>query len=139
MSGARVLVVDDTAVLRRTLATMLTVAGFEVCGEAGDGDEAVAQAAVLQPDVVLLDLSMPRRAGLDAIAPILGVAPQARIVMLTGFDDPGLAGRARRAGAHGFVVKGAAPDELYDAVRAAVSDRCRPLPSGPDGDGRPSG
>jgi CheY-like chemotaxis protein len=96
---------------------------FEVAGEAGDVDGALASAATLEPDVVLLDLNMPGRASLPAIPELLGAAPGSAVVVMTQHDDPEFARAALVGGAMGFVLKEAAHSELVDAVRAAAAGR----------------
>jgi DNA-binding NarL/FixJ family response regulator len=117
----RVLIVDDHALLRRGLRTVLELEpDIEVAGEGNDGDEAVAQAAELLPDVVLLDVRMPRRGGIEACAAIKDVAPSARIIMLTASDDEADLYEAIKAGATGYLLKETPPHELADAVRSVA-------------------
>jgi two-component system, sensor histidine kinase and response regulator len=113
----RTLIVDDVADLRRLYRLVLESSGrFEIVGEADDGDAAVAVAAQVQPALVTLDVSMPRRDGMEALPDILAVAPDARVVMVTGFEAGRLEGMARARGAVGFLEKGLAPDELVQAL-----------------------
>lgn len=117
----RVLIVDDHALLRRGLRTVLELEpDIEVVGEGNDGDEAVAQSAELLPDVVLLDVRMPRRGGIEACAAIKDVAPSARIIMLTASDDEADLYEAIKAGATGYLLKETPPHELADAVRSVA-------------------
>jgi NarL family two-component system response regulator LiaR len=121
MSAIRVLVCDDHAVVREGLRTFVNgEPGMLVVGEAGDGLEAVAQARVLQPDVILLDLVMPRQDGPAAIAAILNERPAARVLVLTSFADDALVMAAIKAGALGYLLKDSAPDELIAAIRAVA-------------------
>lgn len=114
----RVLVVDDHAVLRKGLCSLLTPKyGIEVIGEAGDGIEAVEQARALRPDVILMDLEMPRKTGLDAILEIRREDPDARILVLTSFGEDAKVVAAVRAGAMGFLLKDSSLDELVHAIR----------------------
>ena len=114
----RVLVVDDHTVLRKGLCSLLTPKyGIEVIGEAGDGFEAVEQARTLQPDVILMDLMMPRKSGLDAILEIRRQDPEARILVLTSFGEDAKVSAAIRAGAMGFLLKDSSLDELVHAIR----------------------
>lgn len=120
----RVLVADDHVLFRRGL--QLVLAGepeVEVVGEASDGIEAVELAARLQPEVVLLDIGMPRLSGLAAATRIAQVAPGARIVMLTLSDHPADRSAAARAGAVGYLLKESSIDEVCAAIRAARSAR----------------
>ncbi len=121
MSAIRVLVCDDHAVVREGLRTFVNgEPGMLVVGEAGDGLEAVAQARALQPDVILLDLVMPRQDGPAAIAAILNERPAARVLVLTSFADDALVMAAIKAGALGYLLKDSAPDELIAAIRAVA-------------------
>ena len=114
----RVLVVDDHTVLRKGLCSLLTPKyGVEVIGEAGDGVEAVAQARALRPDVILMDLAMPRKTGLDAILEIRRDNPEARILVLTSFGEDAKVAAAVQAGAMGFMLKDSSLDELVHAIR----------------------
>jgi DNA-binding NarL/FixJ family response regulator len=118
-AGVRLLVVDDHPVVRQGLRTFLeTRADFEVVGEAGDGETAVAEAARLQPDVILMDLVMPGVDGLEAINRIRAADPEARILVLTSFASADQVLPALRAGAAGYLLKDAAPGEVEAAIRA---------------------
>lgn len=114
----RVLVVDDHTVVRKGLCSLLTTKyGLEVVGEAADGVEAVDMASKLQPDVILMDLVMPRMTGLEAIIEIRKENPRARILVLTSFSDDAQIVAAIKAGAMGYVLKDASPDELIHTIR----------------------
>ena len=116
----RVLVVDDHAVVREGLRAFLDLQdGIEVVGEAGDGEEAVAAAERVRPDVVLLDLVMPRLDGIGALRQLRERAPGARVIVLTSFLDDDKLLPALRAGAAGYLLKNAQPQELARAVRVA--------------------
>ena len=112
----RVLVCDDSPQIRELVRIVLELEGNEVVGEAENGCEAVDEAERLQPEVVLLDLSMPVMDGLEALPQIKRVAPQARIIVLSGFDNDRLVSQALALGADHFVPKGGDPDEIVDAV-----------------------
>ena len=113
----RVLLADDAHDIRLLLRLTLTAeAGFDVVGEAATGAAAIEQAAALQPDVVLLDLSMPVMDGLQAIPELLRVSPASRIVVLSGFDEDRMKQTALDLGAHGYVEKGSATSALVDAL-----------------------
>ncbi|WP_051451468.1 response regulator [Actinospica robiniae] len=121
----RVLLVDDHALLRRGLDIVLqTEPDIAVVGEAADGSEAVAKAAELLPDLVLLDVKMPSRdgigGGIQAAAAIKEVAPSTRIVMLTMSEEEDDLYQAIKAGASGYLLKGIAPHEIADSIRAVV-------------------
>ncbi|HET7483198.1 MAG TPA: response regulator transcription factor [Actinomycetota bacterium] len=115
--ATRLLIVDDVADLRSMLATVFTTdERFEVVGQAGDGIEAVAETERLQPDVVLLDLAMPRLDGIRAIPRLHSVRPGLKIVVLSGFDHPHMERAALAACAMAFIYKGAPTEEILDLV-----------------------
>jgi DNA-binding NarL/FixJ family response regulator len=117
----RVLVVDDHPVVRSGLAGMLSVEhDLEVVGEAGDGEEALVRVAALAPDVVLMDLRMPRLDGVGATARIVAEHPGARVLVLTTYDTDADIVRAVEAGATGYLLKDTPRQVLIDAVRAAA-------------------
>lgn len=131
--AARIVVVDDAPDVRLLVRTMLRVSGsFEVVGEAGDGEAAVAVAEREQPDLMLLDVSMPRTDGLSALPRVLAVSPNTRVVLYTGFDERGLARRARDLGAAAFLEKSAKPDEVVETLLGALSDDRRTAAGPPD-------
>lgn len=116
----RVLVVDDHPVVRSGLVGMLDVEDdLEVVGEAGDGDEAVTRAVALEPDVVLMDLRMPRVDGASATARIVQARPLCRVLVLTTYDTDADIVRAVEAGATGYLLKDTPRRQLVEAVRAA--------------------
>ena len=114
----RVLIVDDHALYRRGLLTVLdTEDGIEVVGEAADGVEAVDQAEETLPDVIVMDVSMPKRGGIDACRVIKQRVPSARILMLTSSDDEANLFEAVRAGANGYLLKDVPPEEVAAGIR----------------------
>lgn len=113
----RVLLVDDHALLRDSLRGALEDVGYEVVGEAGDGERAVALALTTRPDVVLMDVTMPVLDGVEATRRITSRVGDVRVLMLTMHADPTLVSRARDAGASGYIVK----DTPLDGVVAAVA------------------
>jgi DNA-binding NarL/FixJ family response regulator len=114
-----VLVVDDHALFRRGLEMVLAQeADIDVIGEASDGAEAVDKAAELAPDIVLMDVRMPKRGGIDACTAIKDVVPSAKIVMLTISDEEGDLYDAIKAGASGYLLKEISIDEVATAIRA---------------------
>jgi DNA-binding NarL/FixJ family response regulator len=125
----RVLLVDDHALLRAGLASVLQSQGFVVCGEASGGEAAVARFEELRPDVTLMDLQMPGLDGVGAIAKIRARHPDARILVLTTFDTDDDIERALRAGARGYLLKDAAVDELANAIREVHAGRTRVAPA----------
>ncbi|HET9876027.1 MAG TPA: ANTAR domain-containing response regulator [Mycobacterium sp.] len=116
----RVLIAEDEALIRLDLAEMLRDEGYQVVGEASDGQEAVDLAERLRPDLVIMDVKMPRRDGIDAASEIAGkrIAP---IVMLTAFSQRDLVERARDAGAMAYLVKPFSVTDLIPAIELAVS------------------
>ncbi len=113
----RILVVDDAEDLRMLLRLRIEHRdGLEVVGEAADGVAAVELAGELQPDLVMLDLAMPRMDGLEALPLIREAAPGVRVVVLSGFNQSTMAAKAMAAGADHYVVKGTPLNELFDAV-----------------------
>lgn len=121
MTPLRLLLADDHAVLRAGLAALLNAReDMEVVGEAANGSEVLSLAEVLQPDVILLDLSMPLLGGLEALPLLRRCAPEARILILTMHDDGEYLRQALRAGASGYMLKRAADVELIAAIRAVV-------------------
>ncbi len=120
----RVLIADDHAVVREGLRTLITAKqGFVLIGEAEDGLEAVAQARLLQPDVILLDMVMPRMNGLEAIRQIKGDNPKARILVLTSYDDDERVFAALKAGALGYLLKDSSPQQLLQAIQDVYQGR----------------
>ena len=120
----RVVLADDTRDIRLLLSLALELAGgFVVVGEAADGDEAIVQATVHQPDVLLLDLAMPVLDGLQALPRIREQAPESLIVVLSGFGAEAMGEEAVRLGATTYVQKGVNPTELAEQLRALVRDR----------------
>jgi two-component system, NarL family, response regulator LiaR len=119
----RVLIVDDHAVVREGLRTFLQLQeGIEVVGEAGDGEEALEQAGRLQPDVILMDLVMPRLDGVSAMRELRAQASPSRVIVLTSFLDDERLMPALEAGAAGYLLKDVEPAELARAVRSACAD-----------------
>ena len=114
----RILLADDHPVVRDGLTAILgTQPDFEVVGQAGSGAEAVAQAAALNPDVILLDLEMPGLDGVEALKQIRAAEPNARAIVFTAFDTDDRILSAVRAGAQGYLLKGAPREEIFKAVR----------------------
>ena len=119
-TGRRVIVAEDEALIRLDVVETLTEAGFQVVGEAGDGERAVALATELRPDVVVMDIKMPVLDGISA-AERIGKARIAPVVLLTAFSQAELVERARDAGAMAYVVKPFTPAELLPAIEIAVA------------------
>lgn len=120
----RVLIADDHQLLLDGIATLLqSFPGVQLVGQASDGRQAVQQFAALQPDVTLMDLQMPVMNGLDAIAAIRALRPQARIIVLTTYKGDALVGRAVQAGACGYLLKSSLRHELLAAIQAVHAGR----------------
>jgi DNA-binding NarL/FixJ family response regulator len=118
--AARILIVDDHPLTRDALATLLGQNGFDVVGQAGDGREAIESARQLQPDLVLLDLSMPELDGLDALPRLREAAPECEVVVLTasGTEENLLA--AIRGGAAGYLLKTEAPERIVEFLNGVA-------------------
>ena len=118
--AARILIVDDHPLTRDALATLLGQNGFDVVGQAGDGNEAIESARRLQPDLVLLDLSMPDLDGLGALPRLRDAAPECEVVMLTasGTEDNLLA--AIRGGAAGYLLKTEPPERIVEFLNGVA-------------------
>ncbi len=117
----RILVADDHPVVREGLAAMLSrEPDIDVIGEARDGQEAVERVASLNPDVVLMDLQMPRLSGVDAIRQIRARHPEVQLIVLTTYGDDDSIFQGIAAGARGYLLKDAPRDELFRAVRAVA-------------------
>jgi DNA-binding NarL/FixJ family response regulator len=115
----RVLVADDHPFFRDGLRTLLdSVPDLELAGEAATGEEALALAAEIQPDVVLMDVQMPGSGGIEATRRISQEVPHVRVLVVTMFEDDGTVFQAMRAGARGYVLKGANYAEMLRAIRA---------------------
>ncbi len=120
----RVLICDDHTLVRAGLRRLLeSFCNIEVVAEAANADEAVIGTQQTQPDIVLLDLSMPGRSGFEALAELRRVSPDSAVVVMSMHDDPAHVRESLARGASGFVVKEAAPAELEIALRAAAAGR----------------
>jgi DNA-binding NarL/FixJ family response regulator len=118
----RILVADDHPVVRGGLVALLrTIDGFEVVGEAPDGESAVREAHLTRPDIVLMDVRMPGLDGVEATRRIRAAVPSTRVLMLTMYDDDSTVFTAMQAGAQGYLLKEAEQEEIVRAVRGVVS------------------
>ena len=122
MDPIRILIADDHPLFRDGLRVLLeSVADMQVIGEAATGDEALAQAHALQPDLILMDIKMPGINGIEATRRILQASPHIRILILTMFEDDESVFAAVRAGARGYLLKGAVQEETLRAIHAVAS------------------
>lgn len=122
MDGIRILIADDHTLFRGGLKALLaSLPDAEIVGEAADGEEAIALAAQLQPDVVLMDIQMPGVNGIEATRRILETSPHVGVLMLTMFEDDDSVFAAMRAGARGYILKGAGQADLTRAIQAVAS------------------
>ena len=117
----RILIVDDHPLTRDALAGLLSQNGFDVIGRAGSGEEAIAQAGELQPDLVLLDLSMPEMSGLEALPRVREAAPGAEVVVLTASEDEDSLLGAIRGGAAGYLLKSEPPERIVAFLRGVAN------------------
>ena len=118
----RVLIADDHAVVRDGLSLMLSMLdGIDVVGEAATGDEAVKQAVILKPNVILMDVQMPGLDGVEATRRIINLVPSVAVLMLSMYSDEATAIGAMRAGARGYLLKGAGHAEVAAALHAVVA------------------
>jgi DNA-binding NarL/FixJ family response regulator len=137
-TGIGVLVCDDHPAMRAVLREVIELRGsLRLVGVAADGNEVIAKAAMLQPDVILLDLAMPNRTGLEALRELKQVAPAARIVIFSGFSAASVAEEVLELGAVLYLEKGATPDAINDALEQAASQTSSDaLPARPGTSGR---
>jgi two-component system chemotaxis response regulator CheY len=117
---ARVLVADDASFMRQMIREIVESEGFEVCGEASDGVEAVDEYKRLHPDVVTMDIVMPRKSGIDAVRGIIALDPGACVVMCSALGQETLVTEAIQAGAKDFIVKPFKPDSVIETLKKAL-------------------
>ena len=121
-ASIRILVADDHPVVRGGLVALLrTIEGLDVVGEAADGDEAVREAHLTRPDIVLMDVRMPGLDGIEATRRIRSGVPDSRVLVLTMYDDDSTVFTAMQAGAQGYLLKEAEQEEIVRAVRGVVA------------------
>jgi DNA-binding NarL/FixJ family response regulator len=126
----KILIVDDQALFREGLRTLLSVqTDFEVVGEAANGEEALRQALLTKPNVVLMDLRMPLMDGVTATQRLRESLPNIKILVLTTFDDDEYVFEGLRAGAVGYLLKDVSSEKLFEAIRAAARGEYFMLPS----------
>jgi two-component system chemotaxis response regulator CheY len=117
---ARVLIADDASFMRQMIREIIEPEGYEVVGEATDGVEAVEQYQQLHPDIVTMDIVMPKRSGIDAVRGILEKSPGACVVMCSALGQETLVMEALQAGAKDFIVKPFKPDNVLATLRKAL-------------------
>jgi two-component system chemotaxis response regulator CheY len=117
---ARILVADDASFMRQMIREILESEGHEVVAEASDGIEAIDQFKNHHPDVVTMDIVMPRRSGIDAVKAILEFDPTARVVMCSALGQETLVTEALQAGAHDFIVKPFKPDSVINTLKKVL-------------------
>ena len=121
MKKIRVLIADDHALFREGVRTLLNAfPDIEVVGEAGDGEAAIIEVKKTQPDVLLMDINMPGVNGLDALRPILNSQPDLGIIMVTMLEDDASVFAAMKAGARGYILKGAHHEDVLQAIRTVA-------------------
>ncbi|MBM3270239.1 MAG: response regulator [Candidatus Sericytochromatia bacterium] len=116
----RVLIVDDATVMRTVLRTILTKNGYEIAGEAADGDDAIRVYGEVKPDVVTMDIIMPKMTGIQALQAILATDPTARIIMCTADNSREMVINSLKAGAKDYVIKPFSVERLLEAIKKAV-------------------
>ena len=117
---ARILVADDASFMRQMIREIVEAEGFEVCGEASDGIEAIEEFRRLHPDIVTMDIVMPRKSGIDAVRGIIELDPGACIVMCSALGQEALVSEAMQAGAKDFIVKPFKPDCVVETMQKAL-------------------
>jgi DNA-binding NarL/FixJ family response regulator len=126
----RILIVDDHLLFRDGVRSLVkSVPDLELIGEGSNGQEAIARAASLQPDVILMDIKMPDMDGIQAARKIVQTSPHIRILILTMLEDDNSVFAAMRAGAHGYLLKGASHEEMLRAIRAVAGGQAIFSPS----------
>ncbi|MEE9284114.1 MAG: response regulator transcription factor [Dehalococcoidia bacterium] len=118
----KVLLVDDHALFRAGLTSLLNAWGLQVVGEAGDGDEAIARARELRPDLIFMDINMPGRNGLEATRAIKAEFPDMKVIILTVSDDEQDLFESIKSGAEGYLLKNLREDEFADLIRRLRQD-----------------
>lgn len=122
MKTTRIVIADDHRMLREAFAQLLEP-HYEIVGQAADGRELLEVAKAARPDIILLDIGMPRLNGLEAARRLKSSLPEAKLIFLTVSEDPDLAVEAFRAGASGYLLKNSAASELLQAIEEALNDR----------------
>lgn len=121
MAG-RILIVDDAPIIRLMLKDILVANGYEVVGEAGDGNEGVQKYKDLKPDVVTMDITMPEKDGIQAMTEILALDEEAKVIVITAIDQREALMEAIRAGATDYIIKPFETDRVLSAIRKAFGE-----------------
>jgi two-component system chemotaxis response regulator CheY len=116
----RVLVADDASFMRQMIRDIIDQEGFEIVGEAADGVEVVEKFTELHPDLVMMDIVMPKRSGIDAVKAIMEIAPKASVVMCSALGQETLVMEAIQAGAKDFIVKPFKPESVLTTLRKVL-------------------
>lgn len=117
------MLVDDHELVRKGIKTLLSeFSDWEICGEAGNGKEAVEKVLALEPDLVLMDISMPVMNGIEATKQIRRLSPKVKIIIVSMHDSPQISIQATQAGAHGFFVKSGSSQDLKQMIRKVLTN-----------------
>jgi DNA-binding NarL/FixJ family response regulator len=119
---ARILVVDDHDLVRSGIINLLQGEDWIVCGEAGNGKEAIEKCLALHPDLVLMDISMPKVNGLEATKEIRQLMPSAKIIILSMHDSPQIEVQMKKAGANAYLTKTTTPEKLKETIRRVLDN-----------------
>ena len=119
--GKKILIVDDAAFMRLLLRDILVNGGYEIAGEAEDGNDAVAKYRGLAPDLVLMDITMPEKSGIVAVQEIMAEDPRAKIIMVSAMGQQSMVVQSIKSGAMDFVVKPFHPDRVLDSIEKALA------------------
>lgn len=112
----KVLLVDDAAFMRKMLGGILSKNGFEIVGEAGDGNEAVRLYKETNPDFVMLDITMPEKDGIEALVEIMDFDPEATVIMCSAMSQDNMVSKALQSGAKDFIIKPFKPDQIIEVI-----------------------
>jgi DNA-binding NarL/FixJ family response regulator len=124
MSATRILVVDDHVAIRRAICSVISNdSSLCVIGQAADGEQAVLKAQELQPDLVLMDISLPGMNGIEAASRLMNVSPNSHVIFLSQNDTPQIVDNALQVGGHGYVAKMDAGSELLDAIHTVTGGK----------------
>ncbi|NLO90375.1 MAG: response regulator [Elusimicrobia bacterium] len=117
----KILIVDDSPILRSTIRAVLERSGYQISGEAGNSEEAMALFQKEKPDMILLDILLPGESGLDILKKIMGIAPDSKVLIITAINQESVNSEAKSLGAKGILYKPFDPMELINAIDAALT------------------